>query len=232
MVKLTRSMKPIVYGTDHKFDISSKNLITASFGNTPRELPKGGKGATHFNADPALHNMTHDKARLLNKMGDLALPHLPIADLRSQHGFAYPVLEDVFPNGARFRHDGGFQDIGNVAEFQEFLEGWEENESGTIDKHGTFTEQIAGRQIIVCPGLMKDRKGDGMKQGLLAVDGGEVTEEELDFLTGLMTKFALEYYVVEAAFTKKGVKLADLHTKLIPAAFDIVGKAIKRKANI
>lgn len=222
MVKLT-PMKLLTYGTNHDFGINTKHLVTASFGNSPAQKPGGGQ-AVHFNGDPNLHRLTHDKARLLTKAGELAVAHLPMADLRQQHGFDYNVIEEVFPQGARFRQDTGTFDVNNVVDFQQLLE--------QFDQLGTFTTQTSGdRTFAVCPGLIKDKKG-GVQQGVISLDGGEVSDEEAEFLAMITAKFAFDYYNVEMAYTKAGIRLVDLHTNILPAAFDLVGKAIKRKANV
>jgi hypothetical protein len=217
-------MKVLTYGTEHKFpEINTPKLVTASFGSTPRDKP-GGAQATHINGDYGLMQLTHKKGTLLNKMGSSAAAHLPIADLQRQRGFDYTAVEEVFPQGARFRHDGAPIDINNVVQFQQLIE--------QFDANGTFTTQQDGRQIAVCPSLMKGKKPGDAHRGLLALDGGEISEEEQELIAQMIAKFALDYFVIEMTATLMGIKAVDLHTSLLPAAFQMAGDMIKRKAGV
>lgn len=219
-------MKPLIYGSEHKFtDINTPKLVTASFGDTPRDKP-GGDKATHINGDFGLMQLTHKKGTLLNKMGELAVAHLPIADLQRQRGFDYTAIEEVFPQGARFRQNGQPIDINNVVEFQQLIE--------SFDANGTFTTQQNGRQIAACPSLMKGKKPADAGRGLVAIDGNEVSEEEMDFLAELIAKFATgyDYFVIETVATLMGIKAVDLHTRLLPEAFRMAGDMIKRKGGV
>lgn len=217
-------MKVLTYGTEHKFpEINTPKLVTASFGSTPRDKP-GGAQATHINGDYGLMQLTHKKGALLNKMGSSAVAHLPIAELQRQRGFDYTTIEEVFPQGARFRHDGQPIDIDNVVQFQQLIE--------SFDANGTFTAQQTGRQVAVCPSLMKGKKPTDVNRGLLALDGEEISEEEQELIAQMIAKFALDYFVIEMTATLMGIKAVDLHTSLLPAAFQMAGDMIKRKAGV
>lgn len=207
----------LTYGTDHKFPINTNKIVTASFGSSPQNKPGGAK-AIHINADSQLHALTHQKGRLLNKMGDLAVPHIPINDLHQRSGFDYNVIHDAFGQ-AQFRDMKSTTDINNVMDFVQLVEGYGTRQ---FDPHGTFTKKYEDvHRVAVCPSLGTE--------GILSVDGKGVTEEELNLVTEMIEKFALDYFVLSMVTSALGVKAADLNTILLPAAFSMVEEMIKVK---
>lgn len=229
----------INYGTNHKFNLSTPKIVTAAFGEYPQARP-GGQQAIHINSTEMVR-LTNNKTATLNKAGERAIAHLPVRDLVRRSGADFNVLEDSFTTsadggfpGVRFRHASGAMEVMDIMDFNRLLNNYDEN--------GTFTRRTEDQGMIICPSLTKPMKGNPlgkkelMGRGIIRTGTDpvqpELTEEEMDLAAEMMAKFALDYFVMMFTTTKMGLKVTDVHTRLLPEAFKMAEQMIRRKAGM